>query len=154
MKAPCRRFLSRALELGLLLLFVGAAGPACTSATADDDRIRVEVQQLALAQGEAANAGAQRLARFGRRAIPNIEASLHTADVPGRKNLVMALRRIGDVEAVPLLLHLAAYDAAPDVQREASWTLKGWAQGTDARAEKAREALRQLDDAQGREEAG
>ena len=134
--------------IGMALL----GGAACGSS--EEDRIRAEVQQLTLAQGEAANAGAGRLARYGRRAIPSVEGALHTADVSGRKNLVMALRRIGDAEAVPLLLHLATFDAAADVGREASWTLKGWAQGQDDRGQKAREALRKLDEARAREDAG
>jgi hypothetical protein len=126
---------------------------ACSSAS-DDDRIRVEVQQLTLARGEAASQGADRLAKAGRRAIPAIEAALHTADAPGRKNLILALRRIGDVEAVPLLQHIATWDAESDVRREATWTLKGWATGDGERAVKAREALRKLDESHAREEAG
>ena len=122
--------------------------------TRDDDLIRVEVQKLTLAEGEAANATAERLTRHGRRALPSIEAAMHTADEHGRKNLVLALRRLGDVESVPLLLHLGAYDPSPDVRREAVWTLKTWAAANDARAQKSREAVRRLDEILQSEETG
>ena len=160
MKVFFRRFLSnlegterrlQALALAVVCASV-AIGGGCESI--GDDRLRAEVQQLTLAQGEVANAASQRLARHGRRVIPSIEAALHTADVPGRKNLVMALRRIGDVEGVALLAHLAANDPATDVQREALWTLRGWAKSEDERGLKSREALRRLDENHQREEAG
>ena len=79
---------------------------------------------------------------------------MHTAEVPGRKNLVLALRKIGDADAVPLLRHIALFDPAPDVRVEAEWTLKTWAVAKDARGEKARAALRELDERRAREEAG
>ena len=124
---------------------------ACTH---DDDMIRIEVQKLTLAEGESASAIAARLTRHGRRALPSIEASMHTADEHGRKNLVLALRRLGEAESVALLLHLAAYDPSTDVRREAAWTLKTWAAQSDARGEKAREAVRRLDEILKTEETG
>lgn len=132
-----------------LLLALGAG--ACEN---DDDAIRAEVQGLTLLEGSPSLAAAERLSRHGRRALAPIEAALHTADVSGRKNLLLAVRKIGDGDAVPLLRHLALYDAAPDVRREAEWTLRGWAGAADARGEKARAAVRQLDEQHGRSDAG
>jgi hypothetical protein len=127
---------------------------AACSTRAEDDLIRVEVQRLALADGDAASISAERVARYGRRALATIEAVIQTADPHGRKNLVLAARRVGDAEAVPLLLHVAAWDAEPLVRAEAEWTLKSWAAATDERAERARAALRRLDELKQREEAG
>lgn len=120
----------------------------------EDDGIRREVQSFVLLQGSSATAAAERLCRHGRRAIPSLEAALHTAEPPGRKNLILALRKLGDADAVPLLRHVALFDAAPDVRREAEWTLKTWAAGQDPRGERARTALRELDERREREEAG
>jgi hypothetical protein len=127
---------------------------SCSGGAGDEEAMRAEAQVLSQAQGEAAPASAERIARFGRRAIPSIEAALHTAEPSGRKNLILGLRRIGDAEAVPLLGHLAAWDAAPDVRREAEWTLKSWASGKDARATRAAAALRALDELREREGSG
>jgi hypothetical protein len=120
----------------------------------DDDAVRAEVQNLTLQRGEAALKLADRLTRHGRRALPSIESALHGTDEPGRKNLILALRRIGDADSVPLLLHIAAYDEAEDVRREALWTLKTWAGGSDARAEQARSAVRRVEEIRSTEQAG
>jgi hypothetical protein len=135
------------------LALVLAAAPLVGCAP-DDDAIRADVQLLAIQGAEPSAAALDRVARFGRRALPSIEQALHTADPPGRKNLILALRRIGDADAVPLLGHLARYDAAPDVRREAAWTLRSWSTGKDARGDRARAELRTLDEAEEREEAG
>jgi hypothetical protein len=137
------------------LLMVAALLVAACSSSADDE-IRAQVTLLVSQEGAAARAAADALARHGRRAIPTVESALHTAAPPARKNLILALRKIGDVEAVPLLGHVALYDAAPDVRREAEWTLRDWAAGPpgDPRAERARAALRALDEGRKREEAG
>jgi hypothetical protein len=116
--------------------------------------VRAQVTLLLNQEGAEAKAAGDRLARIGRRAIPTIEAAMHTAKPAGRKNLILALREIGDAEAVPLLRHLALFDAAPDVRREAEWTLRKWAQGADARADKARAAVRAIEEIREREEAG
>jgi hypothetical protein len=123
---------------------------ACSD-TVDND-IRAAVTLVANNEGAAEVAAEERLERHGRRAIPTIEAALHTAGVPGRKNLIATLRRIGDEEAVPLLRHVALYDGAPDVRREALWTLKQWGQGGGSRADKARAAVRSVEEQQRAEE--
>jgi len=137
----------KVLALSSLLLAV-----ACSNQS--DDDIRAHVTVAVTTEGPQATAAAEYLARFGRRAIPTVEAAMHTASVPGRKNLILALRKIGDAEAVPLLRHIAIYEPSPDVRREAEWTLKQWAAGTDVRAERARAALRTIDEEKGTEEAG
>ena len=121
-----------------------------------DGDIHANVTLLSQREGALATAAADHLARYGRRAIPTIEAAMHTATPTGRKNLVMGLRRIGDVDAVPLLRHLAIYDPSPDVAREADWTLRQWAADKKApdRADRARQAVRAVEEARHAEEAG
>ncbi|HZS37714.1 MAG TPA: HEAT repeat domain-containing protein [Polyangia bacterium] len=134
-------------------IFAAAVSLAgCSDRT--DDEIRANVTLLINQEGQPAQTAADRLAGFGARAIPTIEAAMHTASPAGRKNLIAVLRKIGDAEAVPLLGHIAAFDASPDVRREAEWTLKQWAASGGARGDKAKAALRSLDEQRGREEAG
>jgi hypothetical protein len=121
-----------------------------------DDDVHANVTLLCNHEGTLAQAAADHLQHYGKRAIPTIEAAMHTASVPGRKNLILALRRIGDVDAVPLLAHIAITDGSPDVRREAEWTLKSWAADTKAtdRAARAKAALRANEEQVGAEEAG
>lgn len=141
------------VKLCPLLLACALAAAACNNG---DDEIRADVTLLVNHEGTLATAAADALGRRGRRAIPTIEAAMHTAEPPGRKNLIMALRKIGDPEAVPLLAHIAIYDQSPDVAREAEWTLKQWAADgrSPARAAKARDAVRQVEESRGAEGAG
>lgn len=148
-----RTSLKNTLAAATLLVAAGAVLVACQSD--DTDRIRGEVQFLTQQErGEAVQSAAERLVRHGRKALPPIEAALHTAEPRGRKNLILALRRLGDEEAVPLLRHRALYDEDAEVRREAEWTLRQWSTGTGTRAERAQRAVRELDERQGREEAG
>jgi HEAT repeat protein len=130
-----------------------AAAPACSD---NDDDIRANVTLLCEHEGVLATAAAEHLARYGRKAIPTIEAAMHTATSTGKKNLVMALRKIGDAEAVPLLAHMAQFEESPDVRREADWTLRQWAADSKSpdRAAKAKSALRTVEEAKGVEGAG
>jgi hypothetical protein len=118
--------------------------------------IRADVTLLSNHEGAIAATATDHLARFGRRAIPTIEAALHTASGPGKKNLILALRKIGDVEAVPLLRHIATFEASDDVRREAEWTLKQWASDAtnSTRAAAARAAVRAVEEARQAVEAG
>lgn len=138
----------------LALLTLALLGGASACQGGDEEAARVEVQHLASQSSSDAPADAEKVARRGRSALPLIEAQLHTADAPGRKNLILALRKIGDADAVPLLRHIALFDDAEDVRREAEWTLQQWAAGKDARADRARAALREVDERRGREENG
>ena len=136
-----------------LLCALLAAAPACSDA---DDDIRANVTLLCNHEGALATAAADHLTRYGRKAIPTIEAAMHTASPTGKKNLILALRKIGDIEAVPLLGHLAQFEPSPDVRREAEWTLRQWAaDGTQKeRAARAKQAVRVLEEAHGTEDAG
>jgi hypothetical protein len=135
----------------LVALLVAAA--ACNDV---DDDIRGNVTLLCNHEGALAMAAAERLERYGKRAIPTMEAAMHTAGTVGRKNLILGLRRIGDVDAIPLLGHIAVYDGSPDVRREAEWTLRQWAaDGKRAdRADRARAAVRTVEETRHAEEAG
>jgi hypothetical protein len=140
-----------ALALSLALLF--GALPACSDRT--DEEVRGHVALVVNQEGSAVLVAADKLARYGRRAIPTIESAMHTASPTGKKNLILALRKIADPEAVPLLAHVAIHDPAPDVRREAEWTLKQWAAtGAPPLAERAKAALRSIDEARSTEEAG
>jgi HEAT repeat protein len=140
----------------LRVMFVASLllGVACTDSTEDD--IRAHVTLAVHQEGKEALNAVDHLVHYGRRALPTIEAALHTAPPDGRKTLILALRKIGDAESVPLLRQLALYDPAPDVRREAEWTLKGWAAGKpgDPLTEKSREAIRAIDEIKHAEEAG
>jgi len=137
----------------VLIAVLLVAPAACNDA---DDDIRANVTLLCNHEGALATAAAEHLTRYGRRAIPTIESAMHTASPTGKKNLILALRKIGDVEAVPLLGHMAQFEPNADVRREAEWTLKSWAADGAAkeRAERAKAALRTLEEARGTEEAG
>ena len=85
-----------------------------------------------------------RVVGHGSRAIPELETAMHGSRVVGRLNIVTALRRIGDTEAVPLLRHVAAYDVDDKVRAEAEHTLQVWARTPDGRGKRARRALRRV----------
>lgn len=95
----------------------------------------------------------ERLATFGRLAIPQIETALHTAAPNGRIHLIDALERLGDDEAVPILRHFAVYDVRPEVREACAAVLARWSAAapsassstpsasiTQRRAARAREA--------------
>jgi hypothetical protein len=125
---------------------------ACSSNT--DDDIRGQVTLLLNQEGAPAQAAAKKLVAHGKRAIPTVESALHTASPAGKKNLIGILRQIGDESAIPLLRHIAVYEPAEDVRKEALWTLQGWAKEDNPRGHKAREAIRAVDENRQREEAG
>jgi hypothetical protein len=146
---PCMRL----CPFVLLAALLAVAPAACNDA---DDDIRANVTLLCNHEGALATAAADHLTRYGRRAIPTIESAMHTASPTGKKNLILALRKIGDVEAVPLLGHMAQFEPNADVRREAEWTLRGWATDDKAkdRAERAKAAVRTLEEAHGTQDAG
>jgi hypothetical protein len=134
------------------LLLLAASLAAC----ADDGGERAlerDAQAVAEGSAEAATA-AERLAASGRAAIPAIETAFYAARIEGRLDLVVVLRRIGDAEAVPLLLHRARWDTDERVRKEAEWTLRGWAGGRDERAARARRAVRRLEESRADEKNG
>ncbi|HEY0710246.1 MAG TPA: hypothetical protein VGG33_25770 [Polyangia bacterium] len=94
-----------------------------------------------------------RLRRRGRQAIPQIEIALHTASDNGRRQLVTALRAIGDAEAVPILRHFAVYDLSADVRALCEQVLAEWAKAGDERAQRAGAAITAVRDLRARGEA-
>jgi len=112
-----------------------------------------DAESVASASAEA-EAASERLVTAGRAAIPAIETALYAARIEGRLDLIVALRRIGDGEAIPLLLHRARLDEDERVRKEAEWTLRGWAGGKDERAVRARRALRALEETRADEKPG
>ena len=138
------------VRAALLLAAVLVLVAGCTRRELRDREIRDEVSIVAAREGALAERSMEELRRYGRDAIPYIEAALPSASVTGKLNLVMALRRIGDAEAVPLLRHLALHEPEEAVRIEAETTLRRWAEGGGPRAARAREALRQIEERGGR----
>jgi hypothetical protein len=83
----------------------------------------------------------ERLRKIGRRAVPQIETAMHTADARGKVNLVAALDAIGEPESAAVLQHFAVYDRDPEVRQACEEVLAKWAGGNDARTAPARLAL-------------
>jgi PBS lyase HEAT-like repeat len=117
-----------------------AAAPGC-----DDQSYREigrEISVLTTRNDALVPRARERLAHFGRRAIPQIETALHTASDNGRANLIAALGQIGDGEAIPVLRHFAVYDLSAQVRARCEELLGSWATATPPdRAESARLAL-------------
>ena len=88
----------------------------------------------------------QALVEQGAQALPQIETALHTARPQGRSRLVEVLGRIRHAETVPLLRHIALYDADARVRELAEGTIVRWAEEADAgpRGDAARLALQHL----------
>jgi len=88
----------------------------------------------------------ERLARYRRAAIPQIETAMHTAAPTGRHHLLAALEKIGDGDAVPILRHIAVFDITADVRAGAEALLSRWAAATDdkPRAARASAALAEI----------
>jgi hypothetical protein len=87
----------------------------------------------------------ERLAVYQRKAVPQIETAIHTAAPAGRLHLVAALDRIGDVEAVPILRHVAIFDTSAEVRAAAESILRRWAAASPAaRPSRAAAALAEI----------
>jgi hypothetical protein len=128
----------------------GAATAACLAATiaagaSCEDRsyrdIGAQINVLTKRTDSLVPRAQKTLAEIGRKAIPQIETALHTAPLAGRLNLLGALERIGDPEAIPVLRHLAIYDPNEEVRRAAETLLGAWAGKTNPRGDRARVAL-------------
>jgi hypothetical protein len=126
----------------------------CACSASPDEDIRGQLTLLLQQEGVPAQAASAKLVAHGKRAIPMIESAMHTASPAGKKNLISVLRQIGDEAAIPLLGHIAVYEPLEDVRKEALWTLQSWAKEQNPRGEKARAALRTVDESRQREEAG
>jgi hypothetical protein len=87
-----------------------------------------------------------RLAKIGRRAVPQIETALHTAPPRGKVNLVAALAAIGEPESAAILQHFAVYDKSPEVRTACEELLAQWAAASDPRGTSAKQALARVHD--------
>ena len=124
------------------MLFMSAV--ACEEVSHRDigDEINILVRRDDALVGPAID----RLARYRRSAIPQIETAMHTASPAGRHHLIATLEKIGDGEAIPILRHFAVFDITPDVRGAAEDLLSRWAAATDdkGRATRAQGALAEI----------
>lgn len=108
----------------VLLLFLAAA---CEDRSYRD--IGAEINVLTTRTDALVPPAMKRLAKYRRRAIPQIEIALHTASPAGKVNLVRALEAIGDREATPILRHFAVYDPDAAVRTTCEEILGSWGAG-------------------------
>jgi len=127
----------------VLALSLGALSSASGCDDASHRDIQDEINILTRRNDALVGPATDRLARYGRNAVPQIETALHTAAPTGRLHLIEAFARIGDGEAVPVLRHFAIYDVHDRVRRACEDLLGTWAEDSSPpdRAERARAAL-------------
>jgi hypothetical protein len=133
------------MRRGLIALALAAA----LAAAACDDHAHTdigdEINILTRRNDALVPPAVDRLAAYGRKAVPQIETALHTAAPPGRLHLLEALAKIGDEESVPVLRHVAVYDVKEEVRAAAEALLGTWRDGRPGpRAERARVAIAQI----------
>lgn len=125
------------------LVLVMLAAPGCDDSSHRD--IQDEINILTRRNDALVPPATDRLARYGRVAIPQIETAIHTAAPMGRLHLIDAFARIGDEEAIPVLRHFAVYDVRPQMRRACEDLLATWASDSGTavlrhRAERAQAA--------------
>ena len=125
----------------VMMLFLAALllAPGC------DDRsyreIGANIDVLTKKSDDLPGSAIARLAKIGRRAVPQIETAMHTASARGKVNLIAALAAIGEPESAAVLQHFAVYDPNPEVRSACDGLLAQWAAGRDARALAAKQAI-------------
>ena len=124
----------------LLLSAVGACEEVSHRDIGDEVNILIRLDDQMVA------AATDRLARYRRAAIPQIETAMHTAAPTGRANLLVALDMIGDEEAVPILRQVAVFDITAEVRDAAEGVMSRWAAASDkkGRATRAQAALAEI----------
>jgi hypothetical protein len=132
----------------------GAGGPLClllwlSACDAARPELAAVVQRVASAEGAALDRALGRLLSAGPATLPFIEAALHRGPEAERFHLIVALRRLALVESVPLLSHIASFDAEPRVAREAWETLMVWSSARTPLGTAARQGLRKIDELRG-----
>jgi hypothetical protein len=125
---------------------------ACTNAP--EKAIEADVKVIATREDALSIGAVDRVVARGVRAIPELETARPSAGVPGRLNCVTALRRIGRIEAVPILRQVAAHDLDERVRAEAALSLTEWAKTDDDRGKAARAALRRVSELRGESAPG
>jgi hypothetical protein len=108
----------RRLALALLL------AAACEDTSYRD--IGSEIKLLTTRTDALVAPAIQRLAKYRRRAVPQIEIALHTSSAAGKVNLVHALEAIAEPESVAILRHFAIYDPDPEVRGACEELLGKW----------------------------
>ena len=129
-----------------LLLCAGLAVPGCDTHRPE---LANAVQAVASAEGAALDRAVNGLLTQGAATLPFIEAGLHRSAASERFNLIVALRRLGLSESVPLLGQVASFDRDLRVAREAWETLSVWSAEKTPRGHAARTALRKVDEQRG-----
>jgi len=127
----------------LILAFASMATAAAACEEVSHRDIGDEINILVRRDDDLVPPATQRLARYRRAALPQIETAFHTSAPPGRLHLITALDKIGDVEAIQVLRHVAIFDITPEVRDAAEKLLQRWSASSDdkARADRARAAL-------------
>jgi len=139
------RGLGRGVRLAAASLFLTTIAAAACEETNHRD-IGDEINILIRRDDQLVDPAIDRLARYRRAAIPQIETAMHTSAPPGRLHLITALERIGDGDAVPVLRHIAVFDITADVRTAAERLLSKWASSGDdkPRATRAQAALAEI----------
>lgn len=142
MRARTARRRSTAAPAALAALFT-LMPSACEDVSHGD--ISDEINILVRRDDALVPPATERLAGYKRKAVPQIETAIHTAAPSGRLHLVAALDRIGDVEAVPILRHVAVFDTSAEVRAAAESILRRWAAASPAaRPSRAAAALAEI----------
>jgi hypothetical protein len=138
-----RRLAAPTIGAALASVFTFALTSGCEDVSHAD--ISDEINVLVRRNDDLVPPATDRLAAYKRKAIPQIETAIHTADSTGRLHLVTALDRIGDDEAVPILRHVAVFDTSADVRAAAEGILGQWSGAPPpARANRAGAALAEI----------
>lgn len=126
-----------------LILSALLAGLLLTSACDDKSyrEIGGNIDVLTKKSDDLPAAAIARLAKIGRRAVPQIETAMHTASARGKVNLVSALAAIGEPESVAILQHFAVYDKSPEVRAACEDLLTQWMGGREPRSSAAKQAI-------------
>lgn len=138
------RTLAPALPLALALALTLAAS-ACEDQSYKEIGTQINVLTKRSHDSSLVEAATARLVGHGRRVLPQIETALHAASEPARQNLVAVMDKLGDAEAIPILRHLAVYDASDNIRATSESILKGWAARPDERGSAAKLALARID---------
>lgn len=107
-----------AVAAGVLLWVVTSGCGSCGQE--DDNRLEVYVDALIAEPGVLADEAGRALTRRGRDAIVILETGLYRAEPDARRRIIRVLVDIGDRAALPILEHLAAFDADAEVRVAAS----------------------------------
>jgi hypothetical protein len=136
----------RGLILSLLaLLALAVTAGACEDQSYKEIGTQINVLTKRSHDDSLVEAASARLVGYGPRALPQIETALHAASELPRQHMVAVMDKMGDAEAIPILRHLAVYDAASDVRASCESILKGWAARPDERGAAAKLALARID---------